>query len=91
MGAPQRAEITFFMKPGEEGHTLAVLSQLKTQPMTQSIVDRATPLYRKWNPSHGIDTNDVILAAMSMETGGRIYTLNVRHFPMPGLDIVKAW
>lgn len=91
IGALQRAEIVFFMRGSEERNTLAFLSRFKTQAATQSVVDRAGRLYREWNPSHGIDVNDAFLAAMIEETGGVLYTLNLRHYPMPGIRAQKAW
>lgn len=91
IGALQRAEIVFFMRPHEGRDTLAFLSRFKTQPATQSIVDRAGRFYREWNPSHGLDVNDAFLAAMAEETGGALYTLNLKHYPMPGIRAMKAW
>jgi len=67
------------------------LSRIKTQAVDQKIVDDAGVLYRKWNPSHGIDVNDTILAATVIQTGGRIYSLNAKHFPMPETNVQKAW
>lgn len=90
-GAMQRAEVVFFMKSEEEEDTELFLSQIKTQAVGQEIVDDAGVLYRKWNPSHGIDVNDAILAATVIQTGGRIYTLNTKHFPMPEINVQKAW
>ena len=43
----QRAEVVFFMRPEEEAATELFLSQLKTAPVTQEIVDVAGRLYRK--------------------------------------------
>jgi len=48
------------------------LSQFKTAPVHQRIVDRAAALYRQWHPNHGLDINDAILAATTMEPGGQI-------------------
>ena len=90
-GALQRAEILFFMRPGEEAATNLFLSQFKTAPVDQSIVDSAGALYRGWHPSHGIDVNDAFLAATVLHTGGRIFCLNRKHYPMPGLPVKKAW
>ncbi len=90
-GAMQRAEVVFFMKPEEEKDTALFLSQIKTQAVDQKIVDDAGVLNRKWNPSHGIDVNDAILSATVIQTGGRIYTLNTRYFPMPETNVQKAW
>ncbi|MCA9426983.1 MAG: type II toxin-antitoxin system VapC family toxin [Candidatus Omnitrophica bacterium] len=90
-GAVQRGEIVFFMKPEEEEATLEFLSHFATAPVTREIIDRAGELYRKWNPSHGVDFNDAILAATAMETGGKVFTLNTKHYPMKDVEIEKAW
>ena len=86
-GAMQRAEVVFFMRSEEEYETELFLSQIKTESVNQSIVDIAGALYRKWNPGHGIDVNDALLAATVIQTGGRIYTLNTKHFPMSEINI----
>ena len=90
-GAMQRAELVFFMRPDEKDQTELFLSQFKTEPVDQTTVDIAGALYRKWNPSHGIDVNDAILAGTVMQTNGCIYTLNIKHFPMPEITIRKGW
>ena len=90
-GAMQRAEVIFFMLPEEEETTELFLSQFKTAVVDQSIVDTAGILYRKWHPGHGIDVNDAILAATAMQTGGRIFCLNRKHYPMPDVLVQKAW
>ena len=89
--AMQRAEIVFFMRPHEEEKTLLLLSEFKTAAVDQEIVDLAGKLYRKWNPSHGTDINDMFLAATALQTGGSIFTLNTKHYPMPELKVHKAW
>jgi predicted nucleic acid-binding protein len=90
-GAMQRAEVVFFMRPEEEAATALFLSQFTTESVDQKIVDIAGMLYRKWNPSHGVDANDAILAATVMQTGGCIFTLNSKHFPMSELNIQTGW
>lgn len=90
-GAMQRAEVVFFMRPAEEADTLSFLSRIKTQPVTQPIVDLAGSLYRRWHRSHGIDVNDALLAAAAATTGGRIVTQNLKHFPMPDVTAERGW
>ena len=90
-GAMQRAEVVFFMRPEEEVATLSFLTRLRTQPLTQDIVDMAGSLYRQWHPGHGIDVNDALLAATAAITGGAILTLNLKHYPMPEVAAEKAW
>jgi predicted nucleic acid-binding protein len=90
-GAMQRAEVVFFMKPKEEEATMLFLSGFRTRGLDQETVDEAGRLYRRWNPSHGIDVDDALLAASVKRTGGRIFTLNVQHYPMPDVMVTKAW
>jgi len=90
-GAMQRAEIVFFMKPEEETDTRLFLSRFKTAAIDQRIIDAAAALYRRRQPSHGLDINDAILAATVMQTGGQIFCLNTKHYPMPDLLVKKAW
>jgi len=90
-GVMQRAEVVFFMRPVEKESTLLFLSQFKTESIDQRRIDKAALLYRKWHPSHGIDINDAILAATAMQTGGRIFCLNRKHYPMPEVLVTKAW
>jgi Predicted nucleic acid-binding protein, contains PIN domain len=91
IGALQRAEIVFFMRPEEATATRAFLTQFKTEPVSQPVVDHAADLYRRWHPSHGIDANDAMLAATVALTGGTIYTQNRKHYPMPEIAALKGW
>jgi predicted nucleic acid-binding protein len=90
-GAMQRAEVVFFMRPDEDEATLLFLSQFKTAPVDQRIIDEAAALHRRWHPSHGVDINDALLAATVMQTGGQVFCLNEKHYPMPNLPVVRAW
>ena len=90
-GAMQRAEVVFFMRAAEEETTLLFLSQFHTAPVDQWIIDKAGELYRKWNPRNGTDINDAILAATVIQAGGKIYTLNAKHYPMPEVVVQRAW
>jgi predicted nucleic acid-binding protein len=91
IGAMQRAEIVFFMRPDEESATELFLSQFSTASVDQSIIDQAGKLFRQWNPSHGIDINDAILAATAMQAGGKIYCLNTKHYPFDTIVVQRAW
>lgn len=90
-GALQRAEVVFFMRPEEVEATELFLSQFMTSPVDSRLVDAAGRLFRTWNPTHGIDVNDAFLAATAQSTGGKIFTLNLKHYPMPDLAVEKAW
>ena len=90
-GALQRAEIVFFLRESEEAATLSLLSRFKTEAVTQEIVDSAARFYRKYHSSHGTDVNDAILAATAWATGGSIYTLNMKHYPMREVAVTRGW
>ncbi len=90
-GAMQRAEVLFFMRPHEEQKTMTLLSRIRTAAVDQAVIDEAGRLFRKWNPSHGIDPNDAILAATARIKGGQIHTLNLKHYPMKDVMVIKAW
>ena len=91
IGVMQRAEVVFFMRPAEEKQTLLFLTQFQTAPADQQVIDKAGELYRRWHPSSGTDVNDAILAATVLQTGGRIFTLNTKHYPMPDVPVQRAW
>jgi predicted nucleic acid-binding protein len=91
VGALQRAEVVFFARESEIPATRLLLSLFETVPVDAAVVDLGGELYRAWHPSHGVDVADALLAATVMTTGGRIHTLNVKHFPMPDLLVEKAW
>ena len=90
-GAMQRAKVVFFMRPSEEVATLRFLSLFETISVDRDIIDAAGKLYRQWKPSHGLDPNDAILAATAMRTGGKIVTLNSKHYPMPNVIVETPW
>ena len=90
-GALQRAEIVCFMRADEVTATRTLLSRFKTEPVTQTVVDAGADLYRQWHPSHGIDVNDAMLAATAATTGGKIFTQNLKHYPMHDVPVVKGW
>jgi len=36
-------------------------------------------------------SDDAVLAATVLHTGGKIYTLNSKHYPMPEIPVQRAW
>ncbi len=91
IGALQRAEVVFFMRPSEAPVTMSFLSRFKTEPVTQEVVDDAAGIYREWHPSCGMDVNDAMLAATVASTGGKLYTLNIKHYPMTDIVVERGW
>ena len=91
ISAMQRVEAIFFIREEEKKNAQMLLSLFKTEAVDQTIVDHAAKIYHKWHPSHGIGINDALLAASVINANGKLFTLNIKHFPMPELNVVKAW
>jgi predicted nucleic acid-binding protein len=75
----------------EEQATLQFLELFETAAVNREIIDLAGRYFREFRSSNGIDINDAILAATCALTGGRIYTLNKKHYPMRDIVVEKAW
>jgi len=90
-GALNHAEVVFFMRPGEESRTELFLTRFNTHPVDTDIIDAAAAMYRRWNPSHGMDINDAVLAATVEKAGGMLYTLNIKHFPVNTFLVEVPW
>jgi len=80
---PMRTEVLGGVRAGEEDRTAALLDLLHWQDVTIEVADQAAALARTWRASHGaIGTVDYLIAAATSLIGGRLLTLNTRHFPM---------
>ena len=78
-----RVEVLAGMRPAEEGPTRTLLSTLVWHAVDVVVAEEAGSLGRRWLPSHdAIDAADLVIASTAMLIGGRLLTLNVRHFPM---------
>jgi len=82
-----RLEVLAGMRPAEEDPTRSLLSTLVWHPVDAEVATEAGTLGRRWCPSHNaVDSADLAIAATAVLIGGRLLTVNVRHFPMfPGL------
>lgn len=80
---PVRMEILAGARSGEESAIEALFAQLRWLDVTTELADAAGRLAQPFVRSHpGVDTADYLLAATAEHLGGRLLTLNVRHFPM---------
>ncbi|MBD3426994.1 MAG: ribbon-helix-helix protein, CopG family [Candidatus Omnitrophica bacterium] len=67
------------------------LHKSKKKIVEEAIEQYAAGFYKKWNPSHGMDINNAVLAATVETCGGVLYTLNEKHYPVPSIVVEKAW
>ena len=66
-----------------EDQTRSLLSTLIWHPVDAEVAEEAGVLGRRWLPSHNtVDGADLAIAATAILIGGRLLTMNVRHFPM---------
>jgi predicted nucleic acid-binding protein len=71
-----------FRSRREELSAERMLSQVKVLPVSHEIAKRAGVFSRLYEPSHGMDDIDAIIAATAEHHGLKLAPLNVRHFPM---------
>lgn len=78
-----RTEILAGLQPGEESATHALLGIIDWAPVDERLADAAAALAQRYVATHpGIDTVDYVIAATTAQVGGRLWTRNVKHFPM---------
>lgn len=78
-----RVEILGPMRSSERSAITRLFTAIHWLPVTTEIADRAGELASGYRRSHGsIDLVDYVIAATVERTAGRLWTLNVRHFPM---------
>jgi predicted nucleic acid-binding protein len=71
------------MLPSQEDATYKLLGVLTWMDITSPVAELAGSIARRFHRSHqGIDTADYLIAAVAIELGAQLVTLNVRHFPM---------
>jgi len=68
----------------------ALIADLRIRFVSKSISERAFELMRKFRSSHGVEINDMLIAATSMETGAKMISKNQKHYQfLPGLDLLE--
>ena len=78
-----RLEVLAGMRPLEEVATRALLAVLTWHPLDEGVADKAGELGRAWLPGNrGIDAADLAIAATAVLLDARLFTKNVKHFPM---------
>lgn len=82
-------EVYAGLRDHEKPHTEAFLSKLKFYPITPEIAIEAGLLKRDWRQKgHAPSHMDVTLAAIAIHSKLVFLTDNVKHFPMPELQLL---
>ena len=82
-------EVYSGLRPGEEAKTPASLKSLQYLPVTPAIASQAGLLRRDWRAKgHTLSYTDVTIAAVALSNETPLLTDNVKHFPMPELELL---
>ncbi len=78
-----RVEVLAGMRIAEERATRRLLDSLDWIEVDAELAERAGILANRYLPSHpGVDPVDYVIAATAERLDARLWTRNVRHFPM---------
>ncbi len=86
-----RIELLSGMRPDEENKLERFLTCFERIEVTDKIAGYGGMYMNKYRKSHGINTADAIIAASAKHTDSKLYTLNIKHYPMSDIEIVKPY
>ncbi|WP_322769528.1 type II toxin-antitoxin system VapC family toxin [Frankia sp. Cr1] len=78
-----KVEILAGMRKGEERVTRRLLDSLDLIGVDDVVAERAGMLANQYLRSHpGVDPVDYVIAATAQQLGAKLWTRNLKHFPM---------
>lgn len=67
-----------------------LIADIHIQLVSKLISKRAFELMKKFRSSHGVEINDMLIAATAMEDGAKMISKNQKHYQfLPGLDLLQ--
>jgi len=67
-----------------------LLSDIRIEFVTQSISQQAFDLMKKFRSSHGVEINDMLIAATSLNLKAKMISKNQKHYKfIPGIDLLE--
>ncbi len=83
-----KVEVLAGMRTSEERATRRLLESLDWIDVSDDLAERAGMFANQFLPSHpGVDPVDYVIAATAEYVDARLWTRNIKHFPMfPGLE-----
>jgi hypothetical protein len=79
------AEVWAGARPAEYRKLEALFDALVCVPTEASVGRRAGEYLRRYRKSHAVELGDALIAASAVASGGRLWTRNRKHYPMPEL------
>ncbi|MBV9081693.1 MAG: type II toxin-antitoxin system VapC family toxin [Acidobacteriaceae bacterium] len=67
----------------------ALFEALVCVPAEGSVGRRAGEYLRRYRKSHAVELGDALIAATAVVSGGRLWTRNRKHYPMPELTFYE--
>lgn len=87
-----RTEVLAGMRPSEEAATRAFLGLILWEPVTEAESEVAGGLGRSHLPANqGIETPDLLLAAVAQRLGADLKTMNIKHFAAMFPDLTAPY
>jgi predicted nucleic acid-binding protein len=85
------AELHVGVREGAERLALdQLLATLNVADLTSAVAAQGGLLRRDWGKSHGVGLNDALIAATALAWGLRLFSLNLKHYPMLDAVAIKA-
>lgn len=67
-----------------------LIADVQIQYVSTAVSTKAFELMKKFRSSHGVEINDMLIAATAIEIGAGIISKNQKHYQfIPGLDLLE--
>lgn len=86
-----KIELMCGMRSNEEEQIKRFLSEFQQISVTEEIAINAGIYMNKYYKSHGINIADAIIAGTARHLDSKLYTLNLKHYPMEDIIIIKPY
>lgn len=86
-----RIELFAGMKVSEKRYIECLLMSMQPVPVTDDIAQMAGEYMNLYRKSHALTIPDAIIAATAKYEAAELVTLNIKHFPMKDIDIIRPY
>ena len=84
-------ELLCGMRPHEKEQLDYFLSGFEKVTVDNTLAELAGLYFNRYRKSYGINIADAIVAASAKILNAKLYTLNMKHFPMDDIEIVRPY
>ena len=86
-----RIELLNGIRPKEKSQLEYFLSGFEKVDVNEKVATIAGLYMNKYRKSHGINMADAILAASAKSLNAKLFTLNIKHFPMNDIEVIRPY